>query len=281
MPTLEVLLPTYNRPESLVMVLSGLASQTYQGFGLIVADQSTPSALKNNTAQALSRVLEAKGNRVTWHNRPPLYGIAEQRDFLLHKSCADLVLFLDDDVWMEPWVIEALKNHLTKEGCGFVGAFPAGLSFLHDIRPHQQRIEFWEGPTQPEVVRPGSAAWERYHLHRAANIFHAAKRLNLTETRLYKVAWVASCVLYDRKKLLEVGGFGFWKRLPRYHSGEEVLVQNLLMRRFGGCAMIPSGTYSSELPSSVLNPQGTVDGHALELLDEMASRFAPETLHSP
>ena len=281
MPTLEVLLPTYNRPNSLVMVLSGLAYQTYQGFGLIVADQSQPSALKNKTVQALSRVLEAKGSRVTWHNRPPLYGIAEQRDFLLHQSCADLVLFLDDDVWMEPWVMEALKNHLMKEGCGFVGAFPAELSFFHDIRPEQQRIEFWEGPTQPEVVQTDSAAWERYHLHRAANIFHTAKRLNLTKPRLYKVAWVASCVLYDRKKLLDVGRFEFWKRLPRYHSGEEVLVQNLLMRRFGVCAMIPSGTYSSELPSSVLNPEETVDGYALELLDEMVQRLAPETPNGP
>ena len=37
-------------------------------------------------------------------------------------------------------------------------------------------------------------------------------------------------MLYDRQKLLEAGGFEFWRRLPRYHSGEEVLVQNLLVR---------------------------------------------------
>ena len=48
-----------------------------------------------------------------------------------------------------------------------------------------------------------------------------------TRTRRYKVAWIASCVLYDRLKLLEIGGFSFWPRLPRYHSGEDVLVQNL------------------------------------------------------
>jgi hypothetical protein len=44
------------------------------------------------------------------------------------------------------------------------------------------------------------------------------------------VAWISACVLYDRQKLLEAGGFEFWRRLPRYHSGEEVLVQNLLVR---------------------------------------------------
>ncbi len=83
--------------------------------------------------------------------------------------------------------------------------------------------------------------------------------------------------LYDRAKLLEVGGFSFWPRLPRYHSGAEVLVQNLLMRRWGGCAIMPSGTYYTEVPSTVLNSEGTVDGHALELLPEMVARYAPGT----
>jgi hypothetical protein len=60
--------------------------------------------------------------------------------------------------------------------------------------------------------------------------------------------------------------------LPRYHSGEEVLVQNLLMRRWGGCGLIPAGTYFAEAPTTVLNEAGTVDGHALELLPEMIER---------
>jgi hypothetical protein len=80
------------------------------------------------------------------------------------------------------------------------------------------------------------------------------------------VAWVASCILYDRAKLLAVGGFRS-VRLP-LPLGEEVLVQNLLMRHFGGCAVVPAGTYHAEMPSTVLNAAGT-DGHALALLPEM------------
>ena len=74
---------------------------------------------------------------------------------------------------------------------------------------------------------------------------------------------------------MEVGGFEFWSRLPRYHSGEEVLVQNLMMRLWGGCAVLPSGTYHSEMPSTVLNSRGAVDGHALDLLPELVARFVP------
>jgi hypothetical protein len=123
-------------------------------------------------------------------------------------------------------------------------------------------------------VEPGTPQWERWNLHRAANLYHASLRLPPGEQRLYKVAWVASCILYDRRKLCDVGGFSFWPRLPRYHSGEEVLVQNLLMRTSGGCAIMPSGTWYSEIPSTVLNDRGTVDGHALDLLPEMIERYA-------
>jgi hypothetical protein len=95
------------------------------------------------------------------------------------------------------------------------------------------------------------------------------------------VAWIAACILYDREKLLEVGGFSFWDRLPRFQSGEEVLVQNLMMRRWGGCSLVPSGTYFSEIPSTVLNEKGTVEGSALDLLDEMIDQYAPETVDEP
>ncbi len=281
MKTVDVLLPTFNRLQSLIMTLSGVAAQTLADLHVIVADQSREPARDSQVVQTLLRVIEVRGGSVEWHYRVPSQGIAEQREFLLQQATAHWVLYLDDDVFMEPWVIEQLLTILRAERCGFVGAFPAGLSHRHDVRPHQQLIEFWEGPVRPEVVDPGSPAWERWQLHRAANLYHVSQALPSGEVRRYKVAWVASCVLYDRAKLLEVGGFSFWSQLPRFHSGEEVLVQNLLMRRWGGCGIMPSGTYYAQVPSTVLNPAGTVDGHALDLLPEMILRYAPEELPAP
>jgi len=275
MCTIDVLLPTCNRPTALAMTLAGLATQTRNGFHLVVADQSEIPVLSLPAIAALSRIVQARGNTVEWHHRTEQRGIAEQRAFLLERSRSPAVLYLDDDVLMEPWVLQALLDNLQQQQCGFVGAFPAGLSFINDVRPAQQHIEYWDGPVAPEAVEPDSPVWERRHLHRAANLYHISRQAG-TRPRLYKVAWIASCVLYDRAKLGAVGGFSFWPRLPRYHSGEEVLVQNLLMRRFGGCAMMPSGTYHAEEPSTVLNRAGGVDGHALTLLPEMIGRYASE-----
>jgi hypothetical protein len=274
--TVDVLLPTCDRLASFIMTLSGVAAQSVASLHVVVADQSIDGVGETPVVTTLFRVIEARGGAVEYHHRPQVHGIAEQRAFLLGRARSRSVLYLDDDVLMEPWVIERLQAVIDRERCGFVGAFPAGLSYGEDVRPAQQAIEYWEGPGGPEVVEPESAAWERWHLHRAANLFHVAQAGRFAEPRLYKVAWLASCILYDRQKLLDVGGFDFWPRLPRYHSGEEVVVQNLLMRRWGGCGMIPSGTYYAEVPSTVLNDRGTVDGHALSLLADLVATYAPQ-----
>jgi hypothetical protein len=273
MAIVDVLIATYNRPESLIMMLTGVAAQTLRDLHVIVADQSDEPVGERQIILTLRRVIEARGGVVEWHTRPQIHGIAEQRDFLLGRASAGAVLFLDDDVLMEPPVTERLLDTLRAEGCGFVGAFPAGLSHRDDVRPKQQILQPWEGSVLPEVVEPGSPEWERWQLHRAANIYHVAQLLAPGQRIRYKVAWIASCILYDRAKLLAVGGFSFWERLPRYHSGEEALVQNLLMRRWGGCGLLPSDTYYAQVPTAVLNERETVDGHALDLLPEMVTRF--------
>ncbi len=105
-------------------------------------------------------------------------------------------------------------------------------------------------------------------------MFHPAEGLKPGEVLRYKVAWVAACILYAREKLLEVGGFSFWEKLPRYPRREEILAQNLLMRRYGGCAILPSGTYSNQVETLVAAPEETEDGDALKLLPGMVERYA-------
>jgi hypothetical protein len=114
-------------------------------------------------------------------------------------------------------------------------------------------LELWTGPVTPEVVVPGSVAWKRYRLHNAANLLHVERNLALEHGQVvkYKVAWVGGCVLYDREKLRQAGGFEFWRALPESHCGEDVLAQLRTMAAFGGCGIIPSGVYHQELPTTI------------------------------
>jgi len=227
------------------------------------------SSLDGPEVAAVLRYLRARGIAVDTFRHLPRRGMAEQRAFLLAQARAPYCLFLDDDVIVEPDLVARLHAALREQRCGFAGSAVHGLSYLGQLRPEQEAIAFWEGRVQPETVRPGTAAWARHHLHSAANLFHVQSRLagvqgwtpgphapaahppTCLPTRLYRVAWIGGCVLFDTGKLRAAGGFDFWRDLPGEHCGEDVLAQLRVMERFGGCGILPSGAYHMELPTTV------------------------------
>jgi glycosyltransferase involved in cell wall biosynthesis len=251
---IDVLIPTYNRPAALAVTLAGLYAQTCRDFRVVIADQTeTYDVALVGEVQAMLAALRVRGHVVEVHKNLPRRGLAHQRQFLLNQATGTAVLFLDDDVILEPVALANMWTALQEERCGFVGCALIGLSYVGDVRPHEEDISFWDGPVQPEVVEPGTPAWERYRLHNAANLYHVHQRLGLTldKPRKYKVAWVGGCVMYDRAKLCAAGGFDFWRDLPPEHCGEDVFAQQRVMARFGGCGLIPTAVYHQELPTTV------------------------------
>ena len=252
--SLDVLIATYRRPAALAVLLASLAAQTRRDFRVVVSDQTEDaSAYAAGEVRAGLRVLAAHGHDIETHRHLPRRGIAEQRQFLLERARSPCALFLDDDLILESDVIATLARALRELGCGFVGQAVIGLSYVDDVRPHEQAIEFWDGPVRPETVTPESPAWARHRLHNAANLYHVQRRLALApgSYRAYRVAWIGGCVLYDTAKLRAAGGFGFWRELPSSHCGEDALAQLRVMARFGGCGVVPSGVYHQELPTTL------------------------------
>lgn len=253
-PLVDVLVPTRNRDAALAITLTALGGQTLRQLRITVSDQSDGSG--SYTAlevAAVLRYLDATGLPVRPLRHLPRRGMAEQRAFLLEQADAPYCLFLDDDVIIEPDLIARMLAALQAQRCGFIGSAVHALSHAGDTPPLQQAIEYWTSPVEPELVRPGSAAWERHHLHSAANLWHVQRRLGLHSgsSLLYRVAWVGGCVLFDTAKLREAGGFGFWPALPVDHGGEDVLAQLHVMARYGGAGILPSGAYHMELPTTL------------------------------
>lgn len=251
---LDILIPTYNRPAALAVTLTSLIAQTFKDFRLVVSDQ-TPDydVTATGEVQASLNVLRLKGHSIDLHRHLPAQGMAEQRQFLLDQARAPYALFLDDDLILEDYVVETMLRVIQAEGCGFVGCPVIGLSYLDEERLHEQAIEFWDGPVQPETVRPGTPEWQRYRLHNAANPLHVQKKIGLTPEApaTYRVAWVGGCVMYATARLRAAGGFSFWKELPSIHCGEDVLAQLRVMEMFGGCGVLPSGVYHQELSTTL------------------------------
>jgi glycosyltransferase involved in cell wall biosynthesis len=272
----DVLIPTYRRKTGLAVVLTSLLGQTFQDFDVTVSDQTEDDAsyLESVEIQTLAQALRWRGHQTRMLRHLPRRGMAEQRQFLLEQSRAPYVHFLDDDVLLDPPVMRRMLDVLRAERIGFVGCPATGLGYLDDVRPHQQNIELWDGPVRPEPFTPERIPWERHKVNNAANPLHLERRL-APDGRVvrYKVAWVGGAnVLFDRHKLLSVGGFSWWRRLPREHAGEEVVAQFLLISKYGGCGILPSGSYHLGLPTT-LEDRGS---NAVELFGELLREYAAD-----
>lgn len=276
MATVDVLIPTYHRKTGLAIVLTSLLGQSFTNFNVIISDQThqEDDYLDSIEIQTAVRALRWHGHEVELHHHLPRRGLAEQRQFLLERSSAPYVHFLDDDVLLEPKVMQRMMSVLQQERCGFVGCAATGLGYLQDVRPHQQCIELWEGPVTPERFDEQHIPWERHLINNAANPLHLEQKLVQDgQVVRYKVAWVGGAnVLYDRAKLLDVGGFSFWSRLPPEHAGEEVVVQFLLIRRYGGCGILPSGTYHLGLPTTIEDRHSNATSLFGELIRELEAK---------
>jgi len=251
---LDVLVPTRNRPAELAACLAGLAAQDVD-FGVVVSDQSDDVPGWDHDAVAgMVRVLRHRGHPVLLSRHLPLRGLAENRAHLLDLSLARYVLFLDDDIWLEPGSVARLRAAIEELDCGFVGNAPHGLSYVDDHRPEQEKpYQEWTGPPHPERIEPRGQQWTRASVHAAANLMHIQQRLDLRpgEWRAYRLSWLGACVLFDRAKLRAVGGYDFWPEVPVEHSGEDVLVELRMLDRYGGAGILPSGAYHLDTPTTV------------------------------
>lgn len=261
----SVLVPTKDRPAALAVTLAGVLGQSPRlPREVVVSDQGDRPAVRVPEVRTMLRLLEARGAEVQYVRHLPRRGVAENRAHLLALAGAPLVLFLDDDVYLEPTVVGRLALALRRQRCGFVGAFVEASSALGSREPlnvpaADVHIELWDGEVRPEVVTPGSPAWERRRLHFAAHLRRVAERDGLSGRGdlLYKVAWVGGCVLYDAGKLRDVGGFDFWTELPAGAVGEDALAQLRVMAAFGGAGLLPSGAWHLEAPTTL--PDRSVD----------------------
>ncbi|HYH74403.1 MAG TPA: glycosyltransferase family A protein [Candidatus Saccharimonadales bacterium] len=254
MPKVDVLIPTFNRPEALAATITSLAYQTFQDFDVIISNQGDHLELTNDaTLQTAARLLEQRGRTITLLDNLPAKGMAHQRQFLLGHATAPYCLFLDDDILLEPYVLRNLLQVLQEQQCGFTGNAVIGLSHKNDKRPKEQVIEFWNGRVQPESITPDSPEWQRHKLHNAANTLHVQEQHDIDpeHPRPYKIAWVGGCVMYDREKLLDSGGFSFWTELPAAHVGEDVLAELRVMQKYGGCGVLPSGAYHQQVKTTI------------------------------
>ena len=107
--TVSVIIPTYNRKGLLREALNSLARQTYPSdhFEIIVVDDGSTDGTAQIAAEAFPFAL-----RYLWQSNQ---GDAEARNVGARQSQADFLVFLDDDILVEPgYLTHLLHAHETR-----------------------------------------------------------------------------------------------------------------------------------------------------------------------
>lgn len=95
-PLLSVILPTLNRNKYLVHTVQQVLADKFKDLEVIVVDQSD-----EHDAATTAFFANNKDQRLTLYTVTPKSGVAA-KNFGLTKARADIVVFLDDDILLEP-----------------------------------------------------------------------------------------------------------------------------------------------------------------------------------
>jgi hypothetical protein len=254
LPIVDVLIPTAGSAASLGATLSSLANQRYPSFR-VMATRPPLDAADEPELSGLAGVLEAGGHSVRFVDAQAAGRDGGRAQALLDHAAAECVLVVDDGIFLEADLLGRLVSGLRASGGAFLGSSVVDLRFRDEHRPDEEVIEFWDGPVRPEEIGVDSRAWVRRKVHRGANLQHLRERLPRTRDRLYHVADIGGCVLYDTAKLRSVGGFhphDDHGRRPSMPLSTTSATQLRLLGRYGGAGLFPSGAY--RLTPTTLEP---------------------------
>jgi glycosyltransferase involved in cell wall biosynthesis len=99
MPTVSVIIPTYNRAQLLAFAVLSVLNQTYQDFELIVVDDGS----SDNTVDVVTGF---RDNRIRLIRHSTSKGGAAARNTGIRSSIGDYLAFLDDD---DEWLPDKLR----------------------------------------------------------------------------------------------------------------------------------------------------------------------------
>lgn len=187
-PSISVIIPTYDREEPLRDTLTDVLAQDYPNFEILVVDQTKTHQPETQLyLQSLSDT-----GKINWFCLE-FASLPGARNYAVERAQGDIILFIDDDVRLEPnYLQKHAKNYLEKPEIGAVAGrvfdrmklSDSGGSYTIDTLP-------------PEAMNPG-IAW--YHL----DLVHTVKPQAVLSAR--------GCNMSFRRDVFQTFGLRFDER---------------------------------------------------------------------
>ncbi len=187
-PLISVIVPTYEREQALRDTLSDLVQQDYPNFEVLVVDQTKTHQLETQAyLEELEKAAQIRWFRVDWASLPGA------RNYGVRRSKGEIILFIDDDVRLQPGFLAAhVRNYLERPDVGSV----AGR-----VLDRMKLSESEEGLTidylPPEAMEPGIGL---YYL----NLVHTVKPQQVITAR--------GCNMSFRREIFDKYGLWFDER---------------------------------------------------------------------
>lgn len=187
-PFISVVIPTYGREEPLRDTLKDVLKQNYANFEVLVVDQ-TPKHEPETQAylDELSTAGKIQLYQVTWASLPGA------RNYAIRRAKGDIVLFLDDDVQLEPEFLQRhARNYVDRPE---LGALAGRVFDRMKLADSGGNLKIEDLP--PEAMDPG-IAW--YYI----DLVHTVKP--------QRVLTVRGCNMSFRRELFTKHGLTFDER---------------------------------------------------------------------
>jgi GT2 family glycosyltransferase len=227
MLAVSVVVPTYNRSQSLARLLGGLDRQTVADFEVVVVDDGS----SDDTLQMLARMRTRFGMRVLQQAHD---GPAAARNLGVREARGRIILFLDDDVLPHPDLIrEHMRMHEGSSDLVVVGPMspprdwkrPAWVRWEEDMLQVQYRdMLAGKYPCTPRQFYTANASVTRARLLQVGGFDAGYKRAEDVELA-YRLRDAGARFVFDaRASVLHYAARSFdaWLRIPHQYGRYDV-----------------------------------------------------------
>jgi len=107
MPKISVIIPTYNRANTLPKTINSVLNQTYQDFEIIIVDDGSDDNIKDIITK-----IQKKDNRIKYFFQEHFGSPSKPLNFGIKNSLGEYITFLGSDDELSPIYLEKLLNLL-------------------------------------------------------------------------------------------------------------------------------------------------------------------------
>ena len=192
-PFISVIIPTYEREETLRDTIKNVLQQDYQDFEVLVVDQTSTHEPETKTyLEQLATTGKIRWFCVDWASLPGA------RNYGVRRAKGEIVLFLDDDVQLPEGYLQAHAQNYNREEIGAVaGRVFDRMKLTDSQRSHQGDTPYTIEYLPSEAMDPG-IAW--YYI----DLVHTVKP--------QRVISVRGCNMSFRREIFTKHGIWFDER---------------------------------------------------------------------